>query len=176
MKKVILILMIVIIVVFTSCSSGEIILTAQNPETSAVFPKETTAAELTEENTDIPEIPELTDRSQYTETIAIEPVTQFVVAEITEKIKPEMTVEEVRSVLGDNYGSEYSVDYPIYFTWKLDIIYSLVVCFEDGERDEFYEKFKNGEAVPKAKYAYIYYNDYDNGYTEIVIFNMYEEV
>ncbi len=59
------------------------------------------------------------------------------------KIKKGMTMDEVDRILGDNYGSTYSIDYPFDHTWNLEGGGELTVIFEAKgckDRDDFYKK------------------------------------
>lgn len=75
------------------------------------------------------------------------------------KIKKGMTMDEVDRILGDNYGSTYSIDYPFDHTWNLEGGGELTVIFEAKgckDRDDFYKKrselgFPFKAPIPAAK-------------------------
>ena len=62
-------------------------------------------------------------------------------------INEELTLGSAIELLGAPHSDEMSADYPLVYSWVIDNGKQLYIRFETDDREEFMEKYRNGEFV-----------------------------
>ena len=71
-------------------------------------------------------------------------------------INEELTLGSAIEMLGAPHSDEMSADYPLVYSWVIDNKKKLYIRFETDDREEFMEKYRNGEFVlPEEVVEYV---------------------